>query len=282
LRKIRYDKKSRALPFCVLFVVFMVFASYSSINVCAQTSISKPSVPEFTVAVVSHPFEVPPYNLTDTYTGVVTTYLGYHEENSSVEVTIKNQPFVSTQMTDGNWTHLYYEVRFKPTFEPTDWVYYGEDEGTTNQPEYTVISMPTYLCPANLRNGSQIDFQVQARIGYEPEGRSFNGESSDWSNTQTLMIGNTTLTQNTPTETAPAPTNQVGVQVPVIFGLNWTEITIITFLSIIVIAIMVAILFMHKRSIKTDLSSRFLTTINKKKKGWTASSRLACSLLFSF
>jgi hypothetical protein len=225
----------------------MVFAFFSSIAVCAQASISKPSVPEFTVAVVSHPFEVPPYNQTDTYTGAVTTYPGYHEENSSVEITIKNQPFTSTQMTDGNWTHLYYEVRFKPTFEPTDWVYYGVDEGTTNQPEYTVISMPTYLCPANLRNGSQIDFQVQARIGYEPEGRSFTGESSDWSNTQILKIGNTTLTPSTPTETAPSPNNQVGAQTQVIFGLDWTEIAIITALSIIVIVLVVTIVFLSKK-----------------------------------
>jgi hypothetical protein len=59
-------------------------------------------------------------------------------------------------------------------------------------------------------NGAQVDFQVQAKIGYlstqynqaGAEFEVFNGQTSNWSNTQTVTI-NQALSSPSPTPTVP-------------------------------------------------------------------------------
>ena len=61
----------------------------------AQSTL-KPYVPEFTLKYLDNSYDVPPTYGTDPYTGNnVTTQAGYHVQNESVEVIIKNQPFTS-------------------------------------------------------------------------------------------------------------------------------------------------------------------------------------------
>jgi archaellum component FlaG (FlaF/FlaG flagellin family) len=72
-------------------------------------SISKPSVPEFNVTIVSYPYDVPSKTTTtiDEYTGkeTTTTQPGYHVENKSIEIIIKNQPFTPYNLT--KYTYYY-------------------------------------------------------------------------------------------------------------------------------------------------------------------------------
>ena len=75
--------------------------------------------------------------------------------------------------------------------------------------------------------GDQVDFQVEAMIGYVHRDVSqafapwvFTGEKSDWSNTRTLSLPTASSPPTPSPETTPFPTNHNGV------GLAETEIII--------------------------------------------------------
>lgn len=71
-------------------------------------SIPTPSVPEFTVKFVNASYEVPTSYSTDPYTGQNVTHSSYFVENSSIELTITNQPFVSfiDNINGAPWNHF--------------------------------------------------------------------------------------------------------------------------------------------------------------------------------
>ena len=162
-------------------------------------SIPKPSVPEFTLKFVAHPYDVPPTYGIDPYTGKnVTITEGYHVLNKTIEVTVRNQPF--------NTYSLYYNVSMKGHYE-NDWTYFpnGDKCYPASNSDYTVITISEYYSrPAGVGEVTdpiQIDFRVEALIGYYtriygdyvfPIGQTyhdvFNGETSSWSNTQTLTL----------------------------------------------------------------------------------------------
>jgi hypothetical protein len=177
----------------------------------AEASISKPSVPEFTLKLVEHPYDVATTYSTDPYTGENVTHAGYHVENKSIEVSIKNQPFTpyEIQENENNWSiNFFYNIRVKGHFGQ-DWneVYHPSD-GFPRQSdsEYTVESFSstegedfyaTSTSVVHAPSGGQVDFQVEAMVGYVHReisipvpgtGWVFTGEASGWSNTQTLTI----------------------------------------------------------------------------------------------
>lgn len=167
------------------------------------------SVPEFAVGIVDCSYDVPTTYSIDPFTGENITHYGYHVENKTLEVTIKNQPFTSTNV-DGNTTHLFYAVRWKGHFEnwnddaygisSGDYDYYLNNYGVkaTNS-EYTVKSY-TLQSLGNVPTNGQIDFQVKAQVGYSylyfgehahiiPIGTNFKSvEESNWSSTQTFSF----------------------------------------------------------------------------------------------
>jgi hypothetical protein len=162
-------------------------------------STSEPSVPEFSLKVVAHPYDVPPTTTTDPYTGenIITSY-GYREENKSVEITVENQPFTSTLDASGNYTSLYYGVRFKGSY--TDEWSQAYSEYNASKFDYTVISISLRQI-GSVSVGDKIDFQVRALIGYEvtkaydsilpPEMKyyhEFIGQAGDWSSTQNISV----------------------------------------------------------------------------------------------
>ena len=209
-------------------VVLMLFAllALSSLvmvgSVFAQ-SVPNPSVPEFTIKIVSAPYDVPPSTTTtiDPYTGekIVTTQPGYHVENETTQIWIKNQPFTAYQIyeNDVNWTiNLFYNIRLKGHFSQ-EWGYYrlynGSTDGNLRQDydsEYTVVAIDSYL-PSE----GKVDFQIEALIGYEQgivtvpgvpgTQRIITGESSGWSETQTLTIEASQTPSPEPT-ISPTPT----------------------------------------------------------------------------
>ncbi len=84
--------------------------------------IPKPSVPEFTVYLVNHPYDVPstsPTYTTDPYTGeqklVTPGSAGYHVDNFTIELWILNQ---QPSYSNGTTTFMpYYDVRTKGYYE---------------------------------------------------------------------------------------------------------------------------------------------------------------------
>ena len=166
-------------------------------SVSAQTT-PRPSVPEFTARLTA----------------------------SSLEVTIKNQPL--TRFDDINVSNpsLYYGFRFKdPNSVPNNWEYvpiyfvgtssygtYYEASGS----DYTIVSFSLDDYPfdginhhTGISKNGPIDIQVMALIGIEiPTTEQngtvyrFDGETSDWSNTQTITIPESN-TSPTPTPYLP-------------------------------------------------------------------------------
>lgn len=202
-------------------------------------SITKPSVPEFTVRIVSYPYDVPPKTTTtiDQYTGeeTTTTQPGYHVENKSIEIIIKNQHFTPYNLTKytvyyrdrddfshitGSYTYdksktvnFYYNIGVKGHFgdnwRPVETKYsYSEGPEPNAQLDspYTVISTG-----ADYPDGALLDFRVQARIGYYYPygpgvvilGYDFYGQESGWSNIQTLNISDSSVSVS-PSPTVPS------------------------------------------------------------------------------
>jgi hypothetical protein len=144
-------------------VVLLAVSALQLINLSKAQTVTKPSIPDYTLKLVSHPYDVAPVTTIDPYTGkTVTTQQGFHVENQSVEITIKNQAL--PKLDNGNYASLYYNVSYKGHFA-TDWNYIGysiDDDLHLKQSnaDYTVISFASSL-PVE----GQMDFRVQAQIG---------------------------------------------------------------------------------------------------------------------
>lgn len=219
----------RTLSLLLIAVLAVSSMSVMIAKPAGAQSMPTASVPEFTVQIVSNPYLVPQTNVTDPYTGQVTIIPASINENKSIVVTVKNQQFTSTQLSNGNWTSLYYNLRWEPHFTQNDWTYYPEmppanvpssEYIQASQTDHTIIPISTSYLPATYSNGTQIDFQVQALIGYEEPfyasgstiagsaGYLFIGQSSDWSSSQTLVFGEP-LTANPSTVPTPNSTSTV-------------------------------------------------------------------------
>jgi len=210
--------------FVILLILILASSSLIVIKI-AQATITKPSVPEFTVKFINAS-----YTVVDPYTGV-----SQQIDNSSIEVIIKNQAFAYS--FNGSTYHLYYNVRTKPHFGG-NWTErypvidrpnspYNADSKSwsiskylTNEfhsplpskpnSDYTVISYAlngdnAYYSFYGLPSNAQIDFQVEAIVGHDsqawyvqhplyPEYGGFYEPAiaydtdSGWSNTQTITI----------------------------------------------------------------------------------------------
>ena len=166
-----------------------------------------PSVPEFTVELVDSSYDVPTTYSTDPYTGKRITHEGYHVERRTMEVRIKNQPFTPYTDSDGRNIKFFYNIRTKGHFtEEWSEVYNAGEMPTQSNSEYTVISYDserTYTFTLGTTSrclevspGGQVDFQVQALVGYTQDtitgpafhGWVFTGEKSGWSETIPLTI----------------------------------------------------------------------------------------------
>jgi len=241
------NKKSHLSVLAVILIGGLFLASalrFGTVQASSFTvdSISKPSVPEFSVRIVTYPYDVPAKTTTtiDEYTGKETTITqpGYHVENKSIEIIIKNQPFTPYNLTkytiyyhdrdnlsriQGSYTYdesktvnFYYNIEVKGYFgdnwKPVETKYSkyeGPEPNAQLDSPYTVISVG-----ADYPEGAVLDFRVQARIGYyypygpgiEVIGYDFYGQESDWSDTQTLTIGESQTPTPSPAIT-PSPTN---------------------------------------------------------------------------
>jgi hypothetical protein len=192
------------------------------------------SVTEFTVVYADLSYDVPPTYGIDEFTGeTVITQEGYHVNKKSAVFNIKNQPFNPYTDSSGNNISLYYNFRAKGHFGG-EWRYnpFSENGYSTHRysamiyyigsipefiastSEYTElsVSLTDFYLSEDLKTGNQIDFQVQAQIGYiDSLGDgfySFSGETSGWSETQTITIGeNQTPTPSPAITPAPLPTS---------------------------------------------------------------------------
>ena len=221
----------------VLLLILIAATPNLLIAECACSIIPKPSVPEFTLKLEAHPYDVPPTYKIDQYTGKnVTDKAGYHVENKSIVITIKNQAF--TPSFNGTNYYMAYDVRVKAHFgevwdelypqrECTMSKYLSEDFPKASNSEYTILSVSAKKYPPD----AKVDFQVQAILGHDsqvyvleyipdhPLAGAVGGHyeqgivfdtASDWSETQTIKISASDSTTNseTPEQTETEPTQQ--------------------------------------------------------------------------
>jgi hypothetical protein len=196
-------------------------ASLLIVKPASAQSIPTPSVPEFTLKFVDASYNVPTTSSIDPYTGQNVTVEGYHVENRTIELIIKNQPLTSYRQ-NGEGVSFYYNVREKGHYEENWTTIYTVDNYFT-APSNTIYTTLTYSLDPNappwldnnLPSGGQLDFQVEALIGYI--GRTigfaswyFTGQESGWSNTQTVTVPASSVSPNptsiiTPTSTPTVP-----------------------------------------------------------------------------
>ena len=217
------DRIGKSLSLLLILIISLTIVETSS----AQT-IPKPSVPEFTLKYIEHPYDIPPTYGIDQYTGkTIVIKEGYHVQNKSIEVVVKNQPFdYSSQYL------LFYNIRVKGHFGQ-EWSSLYNDKNysfsapypknhlqATKNSQYTVATVPVDQYP----DDSYLDFQVEAVIMYEGQVRvyrdlyDFRGsleqgyvvaEKSEWSNTQTINLGDGSVSVTTSPTPNPTPTPSV-------------------------------------------------------------------------
>jgi hypothetical protein len=222
--------------FSLLLVVILAVSSLILVESAFAQSIPKPSVPEFTVKLIDTSYNTPATSTIDPYTGETITHPSQRIEARTIEIRIKNVQFTPFEIKNGSNTYtvnFQYNIRFKGHFEeewrypynPNVNNYIGRDSGVetiiSHQGEYSSTE-GLKLTPdrggfyATFPPNAKIDFQVQAMIGYIHfvvvpgpfSGMVFEGQTSDWSNTQTITIGETS------TSNSPSPTPQTSNPTP--------------------------------------------------------------------
>jgi hypothetical protein len=271
--------------FSLLLVIVLAVSSLIMIEpATAQTPtaspvpIPTPSVPTFTVQLVGPPYIKPTTFQLDQNTGQIVANIGYSNEFSAVELTIKNQPLVF----DYSNVHLigafgfYYNIQIKPHSSSGDWtdIYHAWDYGygVPSNSEYTTLSFSIEgQMGVGVLAGTQIDIQVQAMIGSIgrdagsiPAPWVFRGQTSAWSNAQTINIpANTPLSANSPSPTSssnpaitptstPTATNSTGN--PISVPLNTLIAVVVVFLAIIV-ALSLLLFRKHRKTISQNKPS---------------------------
>jgi hypothetical protein len=214
-------KTFMATVVCAIFVLSIIAVAH------AQTTISKPSVPEFSLEFISQTINVAPSFSINPYTGENVTYPGYQTQNNTIQIKIQNQLFIPII---GNET-LYYNARVKGHFED-EWTeiyrYESTSPGTIvssgtlppqSKTQFTMLSYPAMGYPEY----SQLDFQVEALIGiyttsepashdpFVPPFTTFGiiaGGESGWSKTQTITIPEPSPSPVTIPSPSPSPTQE--------------------------------------------------------------------------
>ena len=103
--------------FALFIILIIAISSLIIVESASAQTIPKPSVPEFTLKYVDNSYDVAPKTTssTDPYTGKVTstTIQGYHVQNRSVEIIIKNQQFTSYLNENGSRVYLLMTLNLK-------------------------------------------------------------------------------------------------------------------------------------------------------------------------
>jgi hypothetical protein len=178
-------KKTIALTALILML------SLGCIQLTSAQTATSPAVPEFTAKYVSASYNE-----------------GALVQNSSLEITITNQPFPPFTYQNGFTETAFYDIQI--VYHLMSDEAFAEVDGYPAQVDsnYTMITLPlvnntmqmpaTYLTLGSrtLEIDSPVSIQVQTRIGYiVPDINSypktafvFRGELSGWSNAQTITL----------------------------------------------------------------------------------------------
>jgi hypothetical protein len=214
---------------CLCLIAILAASSLLIAIPANAQQMSKPSVPEFNLNYTEHHYGTPSKTTStmDPYTGQTTTTTepGQYIEWHTLYIKIKNQPFIPFQDNSGKDVNLFFNVSYKGYFEE-QWNDYPPYNGSTQEAwNYNgwfyeqIGSQDTVIFFNYLPKEGKIDFRVEAHIGYynvtqiyppnDPRPYytyQFIGQSSGWSNAQTLNLADgsvTTGTSLTPSTSVP-------------------------------------------------------------------------------
>jgi hypothetical protein len=207
-------------------VVILIVSSLMMVNsVNAQTNLNipTPAVPEFSVGVVDHSYDVPTTTTTsiDPYTGEEKTIVhqGYHVNNFTVDITIKNQPFTS----DNELIDLFFNIRQKGHYEQnwTDLFHISKGVNGNSLLRQSHNQFTVYSFFKEYPAHGVVEFQVEAFIAVGQKFTTSFGywtwQESGWSPTQTITIGDdyTSSTFSSSITNTPYPSlSPVTIQTP--------------------------------------------------------------------
>lgn len=252
-----------------LSLTFIIVLSCLTLVVAKPTNaqtIPKPAVPEFTVKYADNSYYAPtPTAITDQY-GNSRVVQGY-VENKTFEFSIKNQAFApytipynsSDPYNTGQTVSVMYNIRMKQS--EGNWAFITHlSDGYLSQSagHSTIASYPLdQLFPSGIPYGSEIEFQVQALIGYVHRypiinSWTFNGTESDWSSTQIVTIpvssASPTPSPTVHTSSSPMPTINTSAHQPETHP-SPTSIVLATVL--IATAVVITAILLYSRHQKT-------------------------------
>jgi len=244
---------SKGLASILIITVAISCLTLLTVKPAFAQSIPTPSVPEFSVTYVPSTYSLVSAdqytpNETNTYT------------NNTIEFVIKNQPFSPIELANGTALNLYYSIEEKGHFSDLWNDYSAWDFYPATDSNYTVIyvefggdngtEMGSLLSLNGVPAGGQVDFQIQASIGYfttivsnSPVGlpyyTEFTGESSGWSNTQTITISASS------TSSSPTPTlSPTATPTPTVLELSWLAV-----IPLLLSVFSVAVIVRHRKTI---------------------------------
>ncbi len=214
-------------PAILLLMAVLLLCGLEMIGSSFAQSITKPSSPEFSLKPVVYAYNVSPITFVHPSFGRITiNQTSYRLEDCSINVVIKNQPFISFFANDSP-VMLYFQVQIKG-HNSDFWQFYpfliitespipSENYFPQTDAEYTIISVPAFY-PLGAQ-APTLDFRVRALMGYSnmtnhglygfPEWFEFYGETGDWSSAQTITISPSSFRPE-PTSTptiCPEPSN---------------------------------------------------------------------------
>jgi hypothetical protein len=245
-------------------LIIAVIIAISSIIIISpangQIGVTNPSIPAFDVTLQTYSSYIQPTYTVDPSTGkAVMIEEGHTEVAKWVGVQIGGQPFIRYNNSDGQLISLFYNVRWKGTHDTT-WQsipqdrYYRlyEDAGNLVDSQSTGVYIsigfkgikgPNSHLQLLDPTATQIDFQVEALIGYYTADNVFVGQSSGWSNTQTLNVSDGSIATNSGTTSPSSPNATIVTQQTGNF--DWEQIAIIG-LVITVVLLVIALVFSRR------------------------------------
>ncbi len=242
----------------LLLIALVTLSSYVVAG-SVGLEITKPSVPEFTVTLIDLSYDIPDSSSIDPYTGQTIITPAEHVDNRTIEVKVKNQPFTPYIDDESSFTiKLYYNIRVRGHFSGNWTEVFSVDNPhpVQSNSDYTTISLPLGgnvgpFASLSTNSSSQIDFQVEAMIGYFSRTTGFAswyfaGEESGWSNTQTITIDATSNGSSLPSQNPSATPNQSDTQISVWFGLGWWQAATIVVSGVVVLLVFV-VFYLRKR-----------------------------------
>ena len=264
---------AKSLALTLVLVMAISSASLLTLKPVSAQSTGILAAPTFSVILTNASYSVPPAHYIDPQTGANITKAGYFVNQENLTFTIQNKPNVTWYVI--RWTTPYMTGwniiegyilgdPMNATIErtsgsTTNWVLTGTNGSfpiyENGLPVETVVGYIFTFDTQNLdfESGAKIEFQVQASSGSPvltsiiPEvAYSIVGETSDWSNTQTVNIPVSSVSP------ASSPTST-----PAVPELSWLIIV-----PLLLSVLSVAVILRHRKSMKIG---RWRAAVNRKK-----------------